>query len=72
MQYDLLIRGAEAYAPQELGICDIAIKDGRIAAIAPELDASAERVIDAHGLKAIPGVLENTPTCCFPSAERRR
>lgn len=66
MQYDLLIRGAEVYAPQELGICDIAIKDGRIAAIAPELDASAERVIDAHGLKAIPGVLETHAHMLLP------
>lgn len=66
MHYDILIRGAEVYSPKSLGICDIAVKNGKIAAIAPKLTDSAERIIDAKGLKAIPGVVETHAHMLLP------
>ena len=66
MQYDLLIRGAEIYAPQALGISDIAVKDGRIAAVSPRLEGTAARTIDAGGLTAIPGLLETHAHMLLP------
>lgn len=66
MRYDLLIRGAEVYAPQPLGISDIAVKDGRITAVAPRLEGTAARTIDADGLTAIPGLLETHAHMLLP------
>ena len=66
MQYDLLIRGADVYAPQELGVCDIAVQGGRIVAIAPHLEGTAARVLDAAGKKAIPGVVETHAHMLLP------
>jgi dihydroorotase len=41
MQYDLILRSAHVIDPsQDLdGVCDIAIKDGRVAAVGPKLEA---------------------------------
>src|ERR1043166_3739633 len=58
--YDLLIRGGTLIdgsgAPGMRG--DIAIADGRIAAIAPSLDGPAEKIIDAGGLAVTPGFID--------------
>jgi allantoinase len=51
---DLVIRGADVAGD---GAADIAIADGRIAAIGPELPGAAEE-IDAAGLLALPGVVD--------------
>jgi predicted amidohydrolase len=39
------------------GVCDVAIADGRIAALGADL-GSAERVIDAAGLVVAPGFID--------------
>ncbi len=57
---DLLIRGGEAILP---GVgrtrCDIAVRDGRIAALLePGGPAEAETVIDATGLVVMPGAID--------------
>ena len=44
---DLLIRGDER---------DVAVADGRIVAVGPELDGPAREEIDARGLLVLPGV----------------
>jgi N-acyl-D-amino-acid deacylase len=59
-QYDLLIRngsvidgtGAPAFH------ADVAVRDGRIAAIDGALDEEAARVIDAGGLTVAPGFID--------------
>ena len=58
--YDLLIRGGEAVLP---GIghapCDIAIREGRIAAILePAAPAEATASFDASGLVVMPGAID--------------
>jgi dihydropyrimidinase len=60
MTYDLVIRGADAVLPGSGRTpCDIAVADGRIAAILqPGAPAEARREIDAAGLVALPGVID--------------
>jgi N-acyl-D-aspartate/D-glutamate deacylase len=58
---DLLFRNALIFdgtgnAPS---ISDIAISDGRIAAIGKTLDASAHKVIAADGLALMPGIIDS-------------
>ncbi len=54
MTADLVIRGADVAGA---GPADIAIADGVIAAVGPELPGGREE-LDAHGLLALPGVVD--------------
>ncbi|WP_245178105.1 amidohydrolase family protein [Cupriavidus sp. AcVe19-1a] len=56
MQLDLLIR--DACVRDDAPLTDIAIRDGRIAAIEPGIDAPAHEVIEAGGRAVIPGLVE--------------
>ena len=59
--YDTIVRNVRLARPRRNGLqeTDIAIKDGKFARIAPELDAGlASKVIDAGGLIAFPGVVD--------------
>lgn len=59
MTYDLLIKGAKIFNNQEKPVVeDIAIKDGKIAARGTFITDSADRVIDATGLYAMPGLFD--------------
>lgn len=55
-----LIRGADVYAPEALGINDILICGKKIVFIAPHIDFSWDglKVIEASGKKAIPGLID--------------
>jgi allantoinase len=55
---DLLIRGAQVVAGDAVARADIAVEDGRIAALGPELPGSATDELDAAGLLALPGVVD--------------
>ncbi len=59
-EHDLLIRGGDAVLPgRGRTPCDIAIRDGRIAAIlAPGAPASAAATLDARGLVVLPGAID--------------
>ncbi|MEO3428980.1 dihydropyrimidinase [Pelagibius sp. CAU 1746] len=52
--YDLIVRGGTLVTASESFAADIAVKDGRIAALGKEL-GSAGRIIDAGGLLVLPG-----------------
>ena len=56
MHVDLLIK--HVCVRDDAPLVDIAIKDGRIAAMEPGIDASATEEIDAQGRAAIPGLIE--------------
>ncbi|VVD67452.1 N-acyl-D-amino-acid deacylase [Pandoraea aquatica] len=56
MHVDLLINNV--CIRDDAPLVDIAIKGGRIAAIEPGIDASADEQIDAQGRAAIPGLVE--------------
>ena len=58
--YDILIKGGQIVdgsgEPAFYG--DIAVQDGKIARIAPEITEGAKRVIDASGLQVTPGFID--------------
>ena len=59
--YDLLIKNARVVRPgqPEVEASDIAVKDGKIAALGPDMDAtSAAEVVDAGGQLAFPGLVD--------------
>ena len=61
MTFDLLIRGGEVVDPSQnlRGVRDVAVKDGRIAALAESLpDADTKRTVDARGLIVTPGLID--------------
>src|SRR5712691_9323449 len=60
MRYDIVIRGGTAFdgsgSPGERA--DVAIREGRIAAVAPALSGDASRAIDAESLAVAPGFID--------------
>ncbi|MBM3443137.1 MAG: amidohydrolase family protein [Bacteroidetes bacterium] len=61
MLYDLLISNLGIVKPNRQGVekAHVAVKDGRIAAVAPDLDAAqAAEVYDGGGLLAFPGLVD--------------
>ena len=64
--YDVLIRGGELIYPagERYGAYDVAISAGLIAAIAPDLPASAAReTVDAQGQYVTPGLVDLHTHC---------
>lgn len=60
-QYDLLLKGGHVIDPRNNinGLRDVAIRDGKIAAVAPVIEASAaRRTIDLNGLYVTPGLVD--------------
>ena len=59
MPSDLLIRGGTVVLPGVFPMtADIAVEDGAITAIGPELPGEAREEIDARGLHVLPGVID--------------
>ena len=60
MDYDLLIRGGTVYDGSGAAgvLADVAVRDGRIAAIAPALTGTAAKTIAANGLAVAPGFID--------------
>ncbi len=54
----ILIRNVRAADSVQDTVCDILLKDGKIAAIGSQLEAEAARVIDGSGLAALPGLFD--------------
>jgi len=60
-KYDLILRGGRVICPSSgiNGICDVAVRDGCIAAIEPTiLPSSASEVIDVSGKLVLPGMID--------------
>lgn len=53
--FHTIIRGGTVVTEDDTAIADVAISDGKIAAIASSLEATAERELDARGLLVLPG-----------------
>jgi allantoinase len=58
MPYDLLIRRGQLVSSEGVRQGDIAVQDGRIADIAPEISGNAGEEIDAAGLHVFPGLID--------------
>jgi dihydroorotase len=59
--YDLLLKGGHFIDARNgvSGVRDVAIKDGKIAAVSPEIDpARASKVVDVSGLYVTPGLVD--------------
>jgi beta-aspartyl-dipeptidase (metallo-type) len=58
----VLIRRAEVYAPEALGVCDVLVAGGVVAAIGPHLSPPPSdwpvEVVDASGLRLVPGLID--------------
>ena len=57
---DLLISGGTVLDPgtEHHGKADVAIRDGKVAAVGAALDVRATRTVDATGLLATPGLID--------------
>jgi allantoinase len=58
MSFDVLIRGATVVGAGPERPLDVAVSDGLIAAVGPELAGPAAEEIDASGLHLLPGVID--------------
>jgi dihydroorotase len=64
--YDLLLKGGRVICPASGidGIRDVAIRGGRIAAVAPDvIPTSAKEVVDARGGLVLPGLIDTHAHC---------
>lgn len=58
MSYDLLIRGGAVVTPEGVTPADVAIADGQIVAVGPEVVGTAAEEVDARGLHVLPGLID--------------
>jgi allantoinase len=55
---DLLVRGGAVVTPDGVSIADVAVSDGEIVQVTPEITGTAREEIDARGLHVLPGVVD--------------
>jgi allantoinase len=53
--FDLLVRGGVVLTPGGVGVADLGISEGVVAAVAEHLDGPAAEEVDARGLHVLPG-----------------
>ena len=58
MRWDAIIRGGSVVTPEGVVRADLAIADGRIAELAPEIAGAAGEEIDGVGCHLLPGVID--------------
>ena len=56
---DLVIRGGTVVTSASVGVADIAVTDGNISAVGPNLGVDADQEIDASGLHVFPGGIDS-------------
>jgi allantoinase len=56
--FDLIVRGGTLVTSTSLEICDLAVSDGKIVALEPEILGTSPTEIDAQGLHILPGVID--------------
>jgi allantoinase len=56
--YDLIIRNGSVVTESGIGVADVAVSDGVIVALEPEIDGDAKEAIDATGQHLFPGVID--------------
>lgn len=64
-----LIKNGHVYVPEDLGVTDIFIRDGKVAALGDLAGTPADEVIDASGRLVFPGVIESHAHMLLPLAE---
>lgn len=56
--YDLIVRGGNLVTPEGLREADVGVSDGKISAVEPDLEGSADEEVDAAGLHVLPGAID--------------
>ena len=56
--YDLIVRGGRVVTATGIPAADVAIADGRIVAVEPEIEGTGDAEIDAAGLHVFPGLID--------------
>ncbi len=69
--YDLIVKGGTAATPNGIAPADIAVRDGKVAAIGDLGGASAAEVFDARGLHVLPGVIDSQVHFREPGLEHK-
>ena len=69
--YDLVFRGGTIVNQDGTGKADIAVKDGRIAAIGDLSRAAAAETVDVRGLHLLPGVVDSQVHLREPGNEHK-
>lgn len=64
--YDLVIRNGALVTPDGIIAADLAVADGLIVAVAPEISGASAAEIDAAGLHVLPGVIDAHVHCNEP------
>ena len=59
-KFDLIVRGGRVIDPAQGldGIHDVAVKDGKIARVAPRIAGTAARTVNARNRLVIPGMID--------------
>ena len=70
--FDLIIKGGTAVTPSGVQELDLAVKDGRIAALGTLDPGTAREVVDARGLHILPGVIDSQVHFREPGAEHKQ
>ena len=67
-KFDLVIKNGTVVTASDMFSADLGVKDGKIAAIAENIEADAEEVFDAAGKLVLPGALavQFLPTVISP------
>jgi allantoinase len=66
MKYDLIIKGGKVVFGDEVRRIDVAIKNGKIAAIAETIDDAAYQIVDAQEQYVMPGMIDTHVHICEP------
>ena len=53
-EFDLIIKNGTVVTSTESFLCDVAVKDGKIAAMAQNIEADAKEIYDAAGKLVLP------------------
>jgi dihydroorotase len=67
MKVDLLLKGGRVIDPSHNinGLLDVAVRDGLIAAVGKDMEASADRLIDVTGCIVTPGLIDLHTHICW-------
>ena len=57
-KFDLVIKNGTVVTASDMFSADLGVKDGKIAAIAENIEADADEVFDAAGKLVLPGALD--------------
>ncbi len=71
MSYDILILGGRLATSKGVAVGDLAVKDGKIAAIGSLANESAEKTILANGLVVMPGLIDTQVHFREPGLEQK-